>query len=242
VRTAWIVAARDLRAMVRGWLAWVLIAGALLVEGLYFYAFGLGAEGAKLSGDVLLRFFDGASATAIAVALVLGMRSFAAERERGTLVLLTTAPVPTRDLVLGKLLAGLVVLAALQAGSLHMPALVLVHGRVAPAHVAIGYLGVMLLGGACLAIGIFASTLARSQAVAAVVAAVIVGALLLAWMVARTAEPPWSDGLAAIALHHAHQRPFMRGVLRLEHVVYYVGVVVTSQLAAARALHARRWT
>ena len=87
MRTACIVAARDLRAMVRGWLAWVLVAGALRVEGLYVYAFGLGAEGAKLSGDVLLRFFDGASASAIAVALVLGMRSFAAERERGTLAM-----------------------------------------------------------------------------------------------------------------------------------------------------------
>lgn len=237
-----LVAGRDMRSMARGWLAWILVAGALLVQGLAFYALGLAAEGPRLSGDVLGRFFDAASGGAIVVGVVTGMRSVAAEQERGTLPLLTTAPVGEAAIVAGKFLAGMALLAALQLASLHLPGLVAVRGEVAAAHVAIGYLGVLLIGAAALAIGLMASSIARSQALAAVLSAVILVGLLLAWVLARTADAPWSDALAALSLHHAHQRPFLRGLLAPQHVVYYAGVTTTALVAAARALAARRWT
>lgn len=237
-----LVATRDLRSMARGWLAWVLIAGALLVEGLAFYALGLAAEGPKLSGDVLGRFFDTASGAAIVVGAVIGMRSVASEHERGTLPLLTTAPVPESAIIGGKFVAGVTILAALQLASLHLPALVAVRGEVAVSHLAIGYLGVLSIGAAALAIGLMASSLARSQAVAAVLSAVILVGLLLSWVLARTADAPWSDALAALSLHHAHQRPFLRGVLAPQHLAYYAGVTATALVAAARALAARRWS
>jgi ABC-2 type transport system permease protein len=236
VSPLFLVAARDLRSMARGWLAWILVAGALLVQGLAFYALGLAAEGPRLSGDVLGRFFDAASGGAIVVGAVIGMRAVAAEQERGTLSLLTTAPVSEAAIVGGKFLAGMAVLAALQLASLHLPALVAV------THLAIGYLGVLLIGAAALAIGLLASTIARSQAVAAVLSAVVLVGLLLTWVLARTADSPWSDALAGLSLHHAHQRPFLRGVLAPQHVVYYASVTATALVAAARALAARRWT
>ena len=55
-----------------------------------------------------------------------------------------------------------------------MPALILVNGKVSFGHIAAGYLGLLLLGSATLAIGMFGSALARTQVLAAIISGVIV--------------------------------------------------------------------
>lgn len=238
-----LVAARELSALARSALAWTTVAGALLGEGLYFYAVGVaGVGGAKAPSDILLGFFDAASAAVMVVALLLGMRTIARERERGTMVLLSTAPIGDGAIVMGKFAASLSVIGLLQLLSLYMPALVFAESRVAAGRIAVGYLGVLLLGGAVLAIATLASAIARTQASAAALGGAIVAVLLLAWLLGKAVDPPWSDVLDAIALHHRHQRPFMRGELRGEHVVFYVALIVTSLVAASRAVGAKRWS
>jgi ABC-2 type transport system permease protein len=240
VKRALLIAGRELGAYLRSPLGYVIAAAALLIDGIYFYAFGLG-EGAHLSAEVLLRFFDGASGTTMIAAIALSMRLLAGEREGKTLVLLNTAPVRDREIVLGKFLAAFTLVAAMTALSVYMPLLIFVNGRVAVGHILVGYLGVLLLGAASLAIGLFASAIAKTQVVAAIVGAALLGTMLLLWMVARVTDPPLSAFLAALALHHERQRPFMTGILRLENVVYYLSVTYFFLLAATKTLEARRW-
>jgi ABC-2 type transport system permease protein len=99
----------------------------------------------------------------------------------------------------------------------------------------------LLLAAATTAIGLFASALARSQVIAAILGAVLLGTLVLLWMMARITEPPLNGFIETVALHHVHQRQFMSGVLRLEHVVYYLAVAYFFLLAAVKTLEARRW-
>jgi ABC-2 type transport system permease protein len=65
--------------------------------------------------------------------------------------------------------------------------------------------------------------------------------MLLLWMVGRVTDPPLNSFLAGLALHNERQNSFMRGLLRLEDVVYYVGVTYFFLLASTKALEARRW-
>jgi ABC-2 type transport system permease protein len=145
------------------------------------------------------------------------------------------------EIVIGKFLAAFVVLVVMTALTAYMPLLVGVNGKVSLGHVLVGYLGLILLGSAATAIGLFASALARSQVVAAIIGAALLGVLILQWMVAKAVDPPLNAFMSGLALHHENFRPFMQGILELKTVVYYVIVTYFFLLAATKVLEARRW-
>jgi ABC-2 type transport system permease protein len=240
MRNALLLAGRELHAYARSPLGYIVAAVALLIEGIYFYAFGLG-KGALLSAQVLALFFEGVSGATIIVAALLAMRLLAGEKEHGTLVLLNTAPIRERDIVLGKFLAGLAFLALLSALTVYMPALIFVNGKVSLGHIAVGYVGVLLLASASLAIGLFGSAIAPNQIVAALVTGALLGTLFLLFFVAPVTEPPINGFLSGLAIFHVRQRSFMVGVLKLENVVYNLAVAYFFLLAAEKTLEARRW-
>ena len=238
----WLIAGRELKAHLRSRLGYLIAAAVLLVDGIWFMTKALGGpEIKRLSADVLFEFFHGASGVSMLACVVLSMRLLAQEQELGTIVLLRTAPIRDRDLVLGKFLAGFIVMTGITTLTAYMPALIFVNGRVSVGHILVGYLGLLLLIAATMAIGLLGSALARTQVVAVLVGAVLVGTMLLLWMVARETDPPINEFVGGLALHHNRQRPFMTGVLRFENVVYYVAVTFFFLMAAIKTLEARRW-
>jgi ABC-2 type transport system permease protein len=156
-------------------------------------------------------------------------------------VLLKTSPVSDRDVVLGKFLAVLALLTLVTALTVYMPALIFVNGKVSVGHILVGYLGVLLAGSAAIAIGLFASALAKNQVIAIIVGGAILGTLVLLWLLRKVTEPPVVGFVDGLAIHHFRQRDFNLGVLRLENVVYYLGVAFFFLLAATTTLEARRW-
>ena len=240
MRNALLVAGRELSAYARSPLGYIVAAVTLLIEGIYFYAFGLG-RGALLSAQVLTIFFEGASGATIIVAAILAMRLIAGERENGTLVLLNTAPIREFEIVLGKFFAGLVFLMLLAVLTAYMPALIFVNGKVSLGHILVGYFGVFLLAAASLAVALFASALSPNQVVSALASGALLGTLFLIFFVAPATEPPINTFLNAISIFHVRQRSFMTGVLKLENVVYNLAVAYFFLLAATKTLEARRW-
>ena len=236
---ALLIARRDLLATLRSPIGAVVIAAALLIDGIYFYWKGLTEK--LLSAVVLQEFFYGASGPTMIAAIVLSMRLLAEERQTGTITLLNTSPIKDLEIVIGKFLSAFGVLALLTLLTLYMPLLIFVNGKVSAGHIAVGYLGLLLLGAATVAVGLFASSLTRSQVVAAIVGAVIMAALVLLWVVAKATDPPLNKFLSALALHHENFRSFMVGTLELDRVVYYVVVTYFFLLAATKVLEARRW-
>src|SRR5215471_7468094 len=91
-----LIARRELRAYLRSPFGYIVAAAMLLIDGLLFQGYALGA-GARLSADVLHDFFYFASGTTMVAAILLSMRLLAEERQTGTLVLLNTAPVGDVD-------------------------------------------------------------------------------------------------------------------------------------------------
>jgi len=169
------------------------------------------------------------------------MRLIAGERENGTLVLLNTAPIRERELVLGKFLAGLAFLGIITALTVYMPALIFVNGKVSFGHMAAGYLGLLLLGAASLAIGTFGSSLARTQVLAAIFSGVIVVALLICWLLAKVTERPFSEVFQNLALWQRHFPPFQAGQVHLRDVFYFLSLTYLALFGATRVLEARRW-
>ncbi|HEY4012378.1 MAG TPA: ABC transporter permease [Polyangiaceae bacterium] len=237
---ALLIAGRELRAYLRSPFGYIVAAATLLIDGLLFEGFALGAE-ARLSADVLFDFFYFASGTTMVASVLLSMRLIAEERQTGTLVLMNTAPVRDADIVLGKFLAAFGFVALLTLLTIYMPLLILVNGKVSLGHIVVGYVGLLLLAAASIAIGLFGSTVARTQVVAAIVGAGILVIMLLLWLVARVTDPPLSAFLAGLALHNERQNPFMRGLFRLDNAVYYVAVTYFFLLCATKTLEARRW-
>jgi ABC-2 type transport system permease protein len=239
MRNALLIAGRELRSYLRSPLGWIVAAAMLLLDGLLFQVGAM--AGAKLSAQVLADFFYYLSGITMIGAIALSMRLIAHEREKGTLVLINTAPIRDIEIVAGKFLALFVFLFAVTALTAYMPLLIFVNGRVSIGHILVGYLGILLIGAAAIAVGLFASAIARTQVIAAVLGAALLGVMLLLWMAAKVADPPVSSFILSLALHHERQRSFMNGVLRLEHVVYYLAVTYFFLLAAMKTLEARRW-
>jgi gliding motility-associated transport system permease protein len=236
---ALLIARREVLAYFRSPLGSVVIASALLLDGILFYWRALSQT--LLSGEALAEFFWWTSGVTITAALFLSMRLVAEERQTGTFTLLNTAPLREWEIIVGKYLSVFAMVLLLTLLSLYMPLLLLVNGKVSFGHILVGYLGQLLIGGAAAAIGLFASTLTRSQLVAIVVGAAIVVVMLVFWVLAQAIDPPLNKFLAAAALHHANFRPFQFGILELGATAYYLSVSYMFLLGAVKILEARRW-
>lgn len=237
----WLIVRRELASYVRTPSGYFIAAAALLLEGLLFNAFAIGGTEERLSADVLRIYFYWAGIVTMLGGVVFSMRLLAEERARGTDVLLFTSPIREGEVVLGKYLSALAFLTVVTLLSLYLPALIFVNGKVSLGHIAAGYLGLFLLGASTLAVGTFASALTRNPFLAVLLSGLFVGLLELCWPLGQIADPPLTEVLSYVALHTMHFGPFSRGLLQLSDVVFYLGVVYVSLLAATKVVEAQRW-
>ena len=168
------------------------------------------------------------------------MGLWAEERRNGTIELLLTMPVTLGQILLGKFLAAWLFIAIGLA--LTFPVAVTVGWLGSPDYgvIACGYAGSLLLAGACVAVGTFASALTRSQVVAFVVALGMCLVLNLAGyppvmnLFAGWA-PAWLLESVAACSFMQHFDALRRGVFDFYDVAYYAAVMVF-MLAAAHVV------
>ena len=237
-----VVFRREFAAYLRSPMGYVVAAAVLLLDGLLFYAQALGpAAGERLSGQVLAGFFFNASGLTAVAAVALSIRLIAEERQTGTQILLDTSPIRDWEIVLGKFFSALAFLGLITLATIYMPLMILVNGRVSVGHVVVGYTGLILLGSAVLAIGLFATALTRQQLLAAATASVITGTLFLFWPLSQIVGPPVSRVFAAMAIHGRHFSGFQAGLFHVRDVVYYLALTYFFLLAATKVMEAKRW-
>jgi len=240
MRKSWLVARRDLMAFFHTWMGWIIVAAALFIDGLLFNAFAIGQQ-AKLSAEVLGDFFYFASGISIVAGILLAMRLVAEEKQNGTITLLYTSPLTERQIVYGKFISALLFSLVLHIVSLYLPALIMMKGKISMGHLAAGYLNLVLIGGAAISITLFASAMAPNQLTAAVVGTMITVTMLVLWIVADIASPPFKEIFAHLALHNRHFNSFAKGIVKLSDVVYYLSVMVFFLECTVRVVESRRW-
>jgi ABC-2 type transport system permease protein len=244
MRKVWLVARRELGSFFSTWTGYIIIAAALIIDGLLFNAFALNSpsgDGSKFSADVLADFFYFASGMAMVSGVFLAMRLIAEEKQNGTLVLFYTSPISERQLIYGKFLSAFLFALIMHAVSLYMPALIMVHGKISLGHVAAGYLCLVFLSSASIAMTLFASALAPNQLVAAIGGAFVLVLMLTLWMLAGVVDNPFKDLFTYMSIHNQHFTPFSYGIVHTKDVVYYLSVSVFFVECAVRALQSRRW-
>jgi ABC-2 type transport system permease protein len=240
MRAISIIYRREIAAYIRSPFAWVIAAVLLLVDGILFQGFVM--RGEQLSAIVLERYFYFSSGVAMFAGVLLSFRLIAEERQTHSMILLNTSPVRDSEIIIGKFLAAATFLMILLLLSLYMPLLIKIRGKITATQIIVGYLGLFLLGSATLAIGIFASALTRNQMIAAIIAAAIVVVLVFLFQFARVLEGNVRDVLQELDLWWIHfQNGFMRGVLNIKDVVYYLAMTYFFLLLAVKTLEAKRW-
>jgi ABC-2 type transport system permease protein len=235
-----LVARRDFAAYVNTIWGWLIIAVALFIDGVFFHALAL-TNTAQYSADVLSKFFFNSGGVALGVGVVVTMRLFAEERQTGTMVLLESSPLSDRQLVFGKYLSAMMFMAFLHLLSLYMPAMIFVNGKVSIEQIAVGYLGIMLMSSAGVAIGTWASSVSRNQILAAVLGGVLVLMFVLCHWLAKVTDAPFKELFANAAFYAKQFAPFEDGRVNTENVFYFVSLTFGFLLLATQSLTARRW-
>jgi ABC-2 type transport system permease protein len=146
----------------------------------------------------------------------LSMRQWADERRAGTLEVLLTLPVPRWQLVVGKFLAAMVLIAIALALTLGLPITVAKMGNLDVGPVIGGYLATLLLSAAYLAIGMCVSAATNNEIVAFIgTAAVCVVSYAVGYLGTVGRLFGTGERFESVA----------RGVLDLRDLAYYAGIV-----------------
>lgn len=175
---------------------------------------------------------------------VLSMGLMAQEWNSGTIETLMTAPVGETDVSVGKFLGALMFFAILLAPTLIYVILLKAYTGVDLGPILSGYLGILLVGSLFLSIGLFCSSITRSQVVAAVSAAAILVLITIApwWMLREHASE-----MAAFWRKAAEQgvynryEDFSRGVIDSGHVIFFVAGTALFLFLTTKILESRRW-
>ncbi len=182
---------------------------------------------------------------AMLVAPLISMRLVAEEKKSGTLEMLVTAPVSDRAVILAKFTGALAFWIVLQAPTLVYLLIMEKHANPEYGSVITGYLGLTMIGALFLSIGLFISTIAKDQIVAALVSFVLLFSLYTLSGFANSIFTkwggiPWRDLLAYVGFM-SHYESFRKGVLDTRDLVYYVSVTFVFLFLSVRALESRRW-
>jgi ABC-2 type transport system permease protein len=175
------------------------------------------------------------------------MRLFAEERSTGTLEVLMTAPLTDWQVVLSKYFACFAFYIVLWLPTLaYLPVILSARtpeGRVDPMPVLSSYLGLVLAGSMFLALGLFISSLVRSQLVAALISLFLsLGFIVVGiWRPEMDTGSTWYRILFFFSVPLHFYRDFSRGLVDSRHLVLYLSVAVFCLFLTVRSLESRRW-
>lgn len=239
------VVRKELASYFAGPLVYVVVGAFLWATGYQFYTtltsyvtFGFGV-------NILENFWEDFFVNHVGFYLVIvvplfTMRLLAEERRLGTIELLYTYPLRDGEILLGKYLACLTVFLVFLGGTLIYPAIVYWIQPFDPWPFVARYVGVLLFLAACVACGLFISSLTESQVVASSCTFVL---LLLFWNITWN-EAAVTSSLVAIlgqASTFDHFDTFARGIVDLRDVVYFVAFIGIFLLMTLQSMGSRRW-
>ena len=226
---------REFKAYFNSPVAYFVITVFLALVGILFFIPFFAQDRVSMRG-----FFGLAPFLFTFFAPAITMRLLAEERRTGTLELLITMPVRDVDVILGKYLAAVSLLAVALALTLPYAFTISAFGPLDWGPVWGGYVGLLLMGGALLAIGVAASSFTENQIIAFVIA---LFASMAFMMIDRflTFLPSTAAAIAEYLSFDYHFRNASRGVIDSRDVVFYCSFAVLCLFLAFRSLESRRW-
>jgi ABC-2 type transport system permease protein len=229
---------KELRGYFNSPIAYIVIVAFLVISSVWFFVVQdfFGTDIASLRG-----YYGIMPIVFVILIPALTMRMWSEERRSGTEEILLTLPLGEGELVVGKYVAGLVLLLIAIALTLFVPLTVLRFGDFERGEILGQYMGLVLLGSAGTAIGQLVSAVSRNQISAFLFSALVLLSLTLVAQVNAAVElPSWAAGLLNYLSLDYHFRGFNRGVMDSRDLGYFVVLTVLSLYATTRVLIARK--
>ena len=240
---------RELSFLFYSWTGYTIIAGVVFLLGFSFSSMLRGLNTQPTPVPVTQLFYDTLYFWLIVVIVspLITMRSFAFEKSSGTYENLMTTPVGDAQVVLAKYTGAMLFYLVLWLPLLGCVVVVRYYSNdpsaLDPGSLGATYLGILLLGSVYMAMGIFASTLTRSQNIAAMVS--FAGGLslfMLSFLSAAVAsQTGWEAQVVAHLALMEHMRDFAKGVVDSRPVLLYVTLTVFFLFLSWRTVESRRW-
>jgi ABC-2 type transport system permease protein len=169
----------------------------------------------------------------------ISMRLLAEEKKSGTIELLFTYPIRDAEIVVGKYLAALGLIAVLLIFTFLYPLTMSTLGNLDAGQVISGYIGLFLLGAAYLAVGIFASSITENQIVAFIVALAISFFFFILDKILFFVPTSLANILEYLAIEY-HFQNIESGVIDSRNLIYFFSMIFVGLLLASHALSRRK--
>jgi ABC-2 type transport system permease protein len=229
------ISRREIRTYFNSPVAYIVVTVFTIITGYLFFTQLLLEQQADMRG-----FFGSMPLLFMFLAPAITMRLLADEKSSGTLELLITMPVRDWEVVLGKFLAAMALVCAALGLTLVFAITVRALGPLDRGPTIGGYIGLLLMGGAYVAIGVMCSSFTRNSIVAFIVSFAISFALFLFGHVVQF-MPQTLQPLVSFLSISKHFENISRGVIDSRDVIYYLSVMGVSLLFATLSLESRRW-
>lgn len=236
----WIIFRREVSAYFTSPLAYLIAFAFILMTGIIFNN--------DLTRSITVKSVDPAlipnflSMLLVLFAPLFTMRLLSEEAREGTLELLLTAPVPDYSIVFGKFLSAWFYFSFLLLLTLLYQVILATISFPDYVHTTASYLGIWLYGGATLAVGLMFSALTENQIVAAFLSTIT---LFILWIGDLAGEIVSSIELARVirnlTLQGHFSTSFAVGIIRIEDVVYFGGMMMIMLYLTVQFVEARRW-
>ncbi len=232
------MAQREIGAYFLSPIAYAVLAVFLFSSGL---AFGLGTFSAGSEASMRQVFEFWIVLILLFVLPMLTMRLISDELRSGTIETLMTAPVTEIEVVLGKFLGGMMFFAILLAGTLLYPIILSMYGDIDLMFLTCHYLGLFLLGSLYVAVGLFFSTLTKHQVVAVLASSALLALMTFASHAMANRMEGWLKVLLQQLSVRTHFHDFVRGMVDLNHLVFFVTMTALFLFLSVKLLEMRRW-
>lgn len=244
---------KELNSYFVSWVAYLLLAMFAAVSGFFFWVFlrefaeyGMmmqmrGQMTPMNVNEMIIRpMLSNLSVIGLFFIPIITMRLFAEEKRNGTIELLATSPITDVQIIVGKWLAALTFYASMLVFTGLNLAFLFKYGNPDWKPLLVGYLGMLLLAAAMLAVGIFISSLTKNQIIAG---AMTFGVCLLLWVIGWAGQSDTgtvSQVLSYISVT-THLESFEKGVLASKDVIFYLTLIFLGLFLTARSMESLRW-
>lgn len=238
-----VICRRELRSYFTSYVAYVLLAIFLVLSGYFFYSdlsFFLLAGGHILPTGLWQYVFLDMRLCALLVLPLVTMRLFSEERKLGTIELLWTYPVRDGEIIAGKFLAAWIFYVAMLLPTVINPVVLHQYYQFDVPPLFAAYLGMLLIGTAFLACGLFISSLTENQVLSAMGT---YGVLVFFWFMTWNEEAVNSRLLGFLQGLSLFDRffNFARGVIDTRDVAFFLLFSLLFLFLTQLSLNSRKW-
>ena len=217
-------------------IGYVFIAMFYFISGIFFFLYNLAAASAEL------RYVYSKLFTCSALLMpILTMRMLSEDKRQKTDQILLTSPVSLTGLLMGKFLAAFLVYVIAVSITLVYALVLSVFVSFNWAVIVSSYVGILLLGAALIAVGMFISSLTESQLVAAIVTVVVdLGLLLVDSLASVMPNTTLQNAVLSLSLSDRYGN-FTMGILDFADTFFFLSVIALFIFLTGRVLEKRRW-